>query len=422
MCKRWLRGLVSTLLLCCSLARAHPMPESLVWIDTTPAGLQITAQLPLSRLGFVFGQDAFGQQTVLARDGAALSSYLLQHIGVRSGAASWQVLAPRLAITGSGPAAELEAVFDVRAPPGEAGRARRPELVYDIINHEVRTHRALVFLRNDWQGGFAGQAPLLLGELRYGHNTVPIVLAQSIGSSVVRLFVEGVNHIAEGTDHLVFLLMLVLAAPLLAEGRRWAGLRPRGDALRHIAWVITAFTAGHTLTLVAGSTGWMTVPAPVVEVAVAATIALAALHAWRPLFAKAEVWMAAGFGLVHGMAFSSSLSGAGLSPWQHALALLAFNLGIETMQLLAVALVLPPLLALGRAWPVRLAQLRGVLAAMAGALSVMWIVQRLGDVGIGMPDAGSSAPMLVMAVLWLVFLAALGVAQWRDRMVSKIVE
>jgi hypothetical protein len=388
-----------------SAAGAHPAPESVVWIDTTPTGLQMTAQLPLSRLGFVFGQDALGQQTILAQGGDALSAYLLQHIGVRSGGASWQVLRPRLAITGSGPAATLEAVFDVRAPAGGA-RLRRPELVYDIITHEVRTHRALVFLRNDWQGGFAGQAPLLLGELRYGQNTVPVVL-DAPSSSVLRLLVSGIDHIATGFDHLVLMLMLVLAAPLAAAGRRWGALRP-------LAFVIAAFTVGQTATLVAGSAGWITVPAAAVDVAVALTIALAAWRAWRPLFTRAEVGMALGFGAIHGLALSASLSGAGLTPWQHVQALLAFNLGIEAMQLLALALVLPPLLALARARPLSLARLRCVLAGAAGGLAIVWSVERL-DIALPAAIDGETGSLLVMALLWLVFLGGLGAARWRAR-------
>ncbi|WP_332848002.1 HupE/UreJ family protein [Massilia sp. S19_KUP03_FR1] len=394
-------------LLClwCSAAGAHPTPQSLVWIDTTPTGLQITAQLPLSRLGFVFGQDALGQQTILAQGGDALSGYLLQHIGVRSGGASWQVLRPRLALTGSGPAAGLEAVFEVRAPPGVL-LLRRPELVYDIITHEVRTHRVLVFLRNDWQGGFSGQAPLLLGELRYGRTTLPLVL-DAPGSSVTRLFVSGIAHSATGVDHLVFLLMLVLAAPLTASGRRWRALRP-------LAVVITAFTLGHTITLVAGSAGSIAVPAGAMDVAVALTIALAAWHAWRPLFARAEAWMALGFGAVHGLAFSASLAGAGLTPWQHAQALLAFNLGIEAMQLLALALVLPPLLLLARARPVALARLRCVLAGAASVLAILSIAHRL-EIALPAGVDSETGSLLVMALLWLVFLGGLGAARWRAR-------
>ena len=51
-------------------ALAHPMPESLVWIDTMPGGMQLTAQLPLNRLEFAFGKPLTEEpETVLARHG-----------------------------------------------------------------------------------------------------------------------------------------------------------------------------------------------------------------------------------------------------------------------------------------------------------------------------------------------------------------
>ena len=128
--------------------------------------------------------------------------------------------------------------------------------------------------------------------------------------------------------------------------------------------------------------------------------------------------MALGFGMIHGLAFSGSLSGAGLTPWQHAQALLAFNGGIEAMQLAVVGLVLPAMLALGRARPRVLDGVRKVLAVAAGGLALVWIGQRLGDLGIEMPAAladRETASLLVMAMLWLLFLGGLGVAHWRAR-------
>lgn len=387
---------------------AHPMPESLVWIDTTPDGMRLTAQLPLNRLEFAFGHrltDA--PRTVVARDGDALAAYLLQHVGARSGKGGWQVLRPQLQIVDAGGAPELQASFVLRAPAGE--EARTPELLYDVITHEVRTHRVQVFLRNDWRGGFVAEAPLLVGELTYGHNALPVPLGRErAGGGLASLFEAGVVHIAEGTDHLLFLLMLLLVAPLAAQGRRWAAMRPEQQVLRHTAFVISAFTLGHTVTLVLGSLGLLSVPAGPVEVAVAATIAIAGVHAWRPLFAGAETWMALCFGLVHGMAFSASLSGAGLTPWQHAQALLAFNLGIETMQLLALAAVLPALLVLGRARPAWSAHLRHLLALVAVLAAAAWIGQRTGLVAFEEPSwlgEGGTLPAWLVGCLWL---AALG--------------
>jgi hypothetical protein len=397
------RWLCACLLFWSALAGAHPMPESLVWIDATATGLQLTARLPLRRLGFVFGLDnPLGQQTVLARDDEALAAYLLRHVGVRSGAASWQVLRPRMAMTGSGSAAALEAVFDVRAPATINATARRHlELVYDIITDEVRTHHVRVFLRGGWQAGLAGQPPLLLGELTHGRTTLPVTLAPPAATGVLPWFASGVLHIAQGADHLVFLLMLVLAVARL----------PRGAAVRRLAWAVAAFTLGHAAAMAAGSPAWFAVPlsTPLVEMAVALTIGLAALHAWRPLFARAEGWLALGCGIVHGLA------GAGVAPWQHVQALLAFNLGIATMQALAVAAALPPLLVLAHRRSVWCGRLRLALAAAGGVLALAWIAMQLAPAGIDVSAwlERDTAPMMIMAVLWAVFLSALGTAQWR---------
>ncbi len=392
-------------------AMAHPMPESRVWIDTTPSGLRLTLQLPLNRLEYGFGQPlADFPGTVLARHSEALSRYLLQHVGASSDGRGWQAARPQLTVVGTDASAELEAVMDLRAPDDTVRRA--PMLRYDAITHEVRTHRVQVFLRSDWAGGFASRPPLLLGELKHGQGSLLIPLEPARpGASVLRLVHEGILHIAEGTDHLLFLLMLLVVAPLAASGRRWNRVRPVRQALRHTALVVTAFTAGHTITLVLGSMGLVTVPARPVEVAVAVTIAAAACHAWRPLFARAEAWMALGFGLVHGMAFSASLSGAGLTPWQHAQALLAFNLGIEAMQLAAVVVVMPPLLVLVRAQPARYATLRRCVSAIVGALALAWIIERLDLASLGaLSSVADGWPVLVLVpgLLWLAALVGEG--------------
>ncbi|MDT7838033.1 HupE/UreJ family protein [Aquabacterium sp. OR-4] len=357
------------------------MPESRVWIDTRPGGLHLLLQLPLNRLEFAYGQPLIDQPaTVLARHGEGLSRYLLQHVGARSGAVGWQVLRPQLRVVGSDGAAELEAEIDLRAPPG--GDARQLTLLYDAVTHEVRTHRVLVALRNDWAGGQVGQPPRPLGELRHGHQQLELALAPaSVAAGLWQLAGDGAQHIATGSDHLMFLLLLMLVAPLtLAPGTRraWGGVQPAPAAWRRTALLVTAFTVGHTVTLVLGSSGLLRPPVQAVEVAVALTIAVAALHAGRPLFARADAAMALGFGLIHGLAFSASLSGAGLTALQHGLALLAFNAGIEAMQLLLVLAVLPPLLWLAQRQPRASAWLRRAVAAAACALALWWVIERLG--------------------------------------------
>lgn len=405
-CSAWLQrvGLGLLILWRATIAVAHPMPESTVWIDTTPGGMNLTAQLPLNRLEFAFGRPLTDHpETVLARYGDALSSYLLLHVGARSEGKGWLVLRPKLDIVGARGYEELQASFTLQAPANANPRA--PQLLYDVITHEVRTHRVQVFLRTDWESGFVAQAPLLIGELNHGRNLLFLPLGQGgTGRGVASLVNDGMSHIAGGTDHLLFLFMLLIVAPLTARDHRWRGLRPLKQTLRHTAFVVTAFTVGHTITLVLGSAGLVVPPEQPVEVAVALTILVTAIHAWRPLFARAESRMALCFGLVHGMAFSSSLAGAGLTPWQHAQALFAFNLGIETMQLVVVAVVLPALLLLGLSRHAWLAHARRALAAIVGLMACAWVAQRTNLVDLGEPAwlaDGGTIPVVLICLLWL---------------------
>ncbi len=189
------------------------------------------------------------------------------------------------------------------------------------------------------------------------------------------LFHLGMRHIAEGTDHLLFLLVLLLPAPLLVSGVRWgapSGVRP---SLLRILSIVTAFTIGHSITLSLAAFNAITVPSRLVEVLIAVSIFVSALHAFRPIFPGKEAWIAAFFGLIHGLAFAATLDRLGLGRWDRVAGILAFNLGIETMQLLVVTAILPSLMLLSRTHVYPLLRIGG--AVFAGFASVGWMIQRL---------------------------------------------
>ena len=108
---------------------------------------------------------------------------------------------------------------------------------------------------------------------------------------------------------------------------------------------------------------------------IAVSILVSAIHALRPLFPGREAGLAAFFGLIHGLAFAATLSGLGLGRWERVDGILAFNLGIETMQLIVVASILPSLILLSRTRAYGFLRIGG--AVFAGAASVGWIVERL---------------------------------------------
>ncbi len=180
------------------------------------------------------------------------------------------------------------------------------------------------------------------------------------------------RHIADGADHLLFLLTLLLPAPLLALQGRWTGqVEARQVAARLLA-IVTAFTAGHCITLVHGAVAWFVLPAQAVAVAIALSILVSAVHAWRPVFPRRQWCVAAGFGLVHGLAFAAGIRELGLHGGRLAAGILAFNLGVEAVQAVAVLATAPLIVLLAR----RVPQARAVAAALSGAVALVWMAQR----------------------------------------------
>lgn len=148
----------------------------------------------------------------------------------------------------------------------------------------------------------------------------------------------GFAHITDlgGYDHMLFLL--ALCAPYT-----WADWR-------RVLLLVTAFTLGHSLTLVAAAVGWVGLNQPWIEFLIPLTIVLTALgHALAPreetaspAFARGAYLAALLFGLVHGLGFSNFFRSV-LFPGEESQLLgqlLAFNLGVELGQLLVVLLLL----------------------------------------------------------------------------------
>ena len=175
----------------------------------------------------------------------------------------------------------------------------------------------------------------------------------------------GVEHILSGPDHLLFVFGLLLLVP----------------AARPLVQTITAFTAGHSVTLSLAVLGIATVPSRAVEVVIALTVLVLAVELARttpsPTFMRRFPWaMSLLFGLLHGLAFAGALAEVGLPSGEIPLALFSFNCGIEVGQLAFVLAVL----ALGRVvrrLPERLpAWIRQVPVYAMGSLAAFWCFQR----------------------------------------------
>ncbi len=233
---------------------------------------------------------------------------------------------------------------------------------YTLLKDLDATHRLLV-------GGVLQASPiasvlkpqLIPIELR----TSNAELKQSGFSAFTQFFPEGVRHLATGYDHLAFLLALIL--PLQLAQRR-AGISA-------LIRTITAFTIGHSITLVLATLDFVVAPSWV-EPAIAISIGITALLNLYPVrWLRADV-LALCFGLIHGLGFSTLMREANVAaellPW----ALAGFNIGVEAGQLVAVALWSGVywILLHGRSYQSRI--VKGG-SWMLLALAVFWTVQRV---------------------------------------------
>jgi hypothetical protein len=181
-----------------------------------------------------------------------------------------------------------------------------------------------------------------LGLLDARHRDLRFTLAAPARGPLFRAFVrDGMAHIAQGKDHLLFLAALLLPAVLWREQGRWCPRQYLADVLRDTLKVVTAFTLAHSLTLALAVLQVLRLPSRAVESAIAASVLLAALDNLRPCLLGRRWWAAFGFGLVHGFGFASALTGLRLPSASLAIALAGFNAGVELGQVVLVAMLVP---------------------------------------------------------------------------------
>jgi hypothetical protein len=192
----------------------------------------------------------------------------------------------------------------------------------------------------------------------------------------VRFVGEGIWHVLIGYDHIAFVLLLLLPSVLRSVDGRWRGDTRLGQVARDILFVVTAFTVAHSTTLALSATGTVSLPAQPIEIAIAASIAVAGAINLLPRLSHARLWLAFGFGLVHGFGFANVLSevdtqGTSLLPL-----LGGFNIGVEIAQLAIVSVVLPVIYAVRASrW-----YSTGVMplgSCALGAAGLVWMIQRI---------------------------------------------
>ena len=224
-------------------------------------------------------------------------------------------------------------------------------------------------------------------------------LAPQWHQAALRFVDLGFRHILDGTDHLLFLLCLVI--PL----RR----------MRPLVLVVTAFTVAHSVTLIASAFGWapdaLWFP-PLVETLIAASIVYMALENIVAPHLRLRWAIAFTFGLVHGFGFSFALRQTLQFAGSHLLtSLLSFNVGVELGQLLVLGLLAPVLGLLFRFVPERTGTI--VVSALVAHTGWHWMMERWDRLRqFRFPWPVLSAAFLASAMRWLLLVVIAAGLAW----------
>jgi len=179
----------------------------------------------------------------------------------------------------------------------------------------------------------------------------------------------GTIHILEGYDHLLFVLALLLIIPNL-----WMLFK-----------TITAFTLAHSVSLALATLGVVNMPGAPTEAVISLSIlflAVEIVHSRQGhvTFTEKYPWVVAlAFGLVHGLGFAGALAEVGLPEQEIPLALLMFNVGVETGQILfvcGVLVVIALIKGVPVGWPAGSWRL---MPYAIGCTAAFWTVQRIGS-------------------------------------------
>ena len=200
---------------------------------------------------------------------------------------------------------------------------------------------------------------------------VTLSLVTSPSAVAKQYTVAGIEHILIGTDHLLFVLCLMMIA----------------GGFKRLVLTVTGFTVAHSITLSLATLDIFRLPAELVELLIALSILLLAVEIVKHRAGGAKdsftwrypVSVSAVFGLLHGFGFAVVLQELGLPSAMKVQALLFFNIGVELGQLLFI-LIVSMVVLIVRRWVVtqvsyqdRLTQ--GVIYTV-GVCSAYWFFER----------------------------------------------
>jgi hypothetical protein len=350
------------------MAHAHKPSDSYLSIDVEGDKVSGQWDIALRDLDFAIGLDADGNGEItwgeVAAKHADIAAYAMARLTIGADGKPCETTVNDHLIDNHSDGAYAVLRFAVNCPAAPTTLEMTYRLFFDIDPQ----HKGLL-------------------RLTYGANTRTAIFSPDAAEQRYTLerpsrwrqffdyLAHGVEHIWKGYDHILFLISLLLPAVVVRRDRQWVAVGRFRAAFMDVFKIVTAFTVAHSITLTLATLGVVTIPSRITESAIAFSIVVAALNNLFPVVEGRRWTVAFSFGLLHGFGFASVLQDLGLPRDALAMALVGFNLGVETGQLAIVAVFLPLAFWLRATVFYRKAVLVGGSVAIV-VLAALWFVER----------------------------------------------
>ena len=202
------------------------------------------------------------------------------------------------------------------------------QIYYNMFFEYEKNHKLLINIKN-----LDKQIVLTDKQKEYSFDNDFMTQRQRFFTFII----EGIEHILDGSDHILFLLMLIL--PIVIQKA----------SLKSLIIIATSFSIAHSITLFISGMHYYTPNTAFIESGIALSIFIVALMNLLGKYRHIDYKIAFLFGLLHGFGFANVLEIAGVdSTTSFLVALLGFNLGVEFGQVLIIAVAFPILLFIQR--------------------------------------------------------------------------
>ena len=358
-------------------AEAHRGDQSYLYVNVG-TGLEARLQMPFIDVTEVMGIDFSGNAISVAEaietNSERLADYALEHVQFVGPEGEWTLVPTEVGQVGQAGQfiPYVEVVFALDHPE----EFQEFDLRLDPFFGEVENRDALLIVENDLRRGVVDNEDAHLVRFTPDDRSLTVDLGAPLDGRNFNLGLElGIDHIRTGTDHIFFIIALVLPSVLVWRDG-WQPTEGFLSSLWKVLKLMTMFTLAHSVTFSLAGLGIVPQPnARVVETAIAVSIVAAAFHNMRPLWTNREWLIAFFFGLFHGFGFASLVQELDVSTRTQLISLVGRNLGIELGQIFVILVLFPMLYLLRRlvVYPAIMMVLSFALAVVGG----LWALERI---------------------------------------------